>query len=86
MAISQLIILYFLFNGIYSHNKYSKEANTPKVDDLDFRPHYLQHLDKPFRMSKLNLLWSKAVVVSDYYSETLIATFSYIFRDYLNLN
>jgi hypothetical protein len=46
------------------HNKYSSEANSkPKPnDDLDFRPVSLKHLDKPFRMAKLNLLWSKAVI------------------------
>lgn len=48
-------------------NKYSKEANVHKderVDDHDFRPISLKHLDRPFRMAKLNLLWSKAVLVS----------------------
>ncbi|XP_023024348.2 alpha-2-macroglobulin receptor-associated protein [Leptinotarsa decemlineata] len=48
-------------------NKYSKEAN--KVNDksqddsqFDMRPVSLKHLDRPFRMAKLNLLWSKAVL------------------------
>lgn len=48
-------------------NKYSKEANSNKeqpVDDHDFRPISLKHLDRPFRMAKLNLLWSKAVHVN----------------------
>lgn len=50
-------------------NKYSKEANLEKEsssDDYDFRPISLKHLDRPFRMAKLNLLWSKAVHVSLY--------------------
>ncbi|KAK9881091.1 hypothetical protein WA026_014434 [Henosepilachna vigintioctopunctata] len=63
MNISTFLILFLLIE-VYSHNKYNKEANTAHSsdDELDFRPTYLQHLDKPFRMSKLNLLWSKAVV------------------------
>lgn len=36
-------------------NKYSKSANEKKKSDVDFR-----NLDKPFRMNKLNLLWTKA--------------------------
>lgn len=52
----------------HNHNKYAKEANNeakpkPKIDEYDFRPVSLKHLDKPFRMAKLNLLWSKAVMV-----------------------
>lgn len=50
-----------------TNNKYSKEANVDKEesnDDHDFRPISLKHLDRPFRMAKLNLLWSKAVHVS----------------------
>lgn len=61
---------------IHCHNKYSKDANIPKSEDaksprnekpvlnedVDFRPISLRHLDRPFRMSKLNLLWSKAVI------------------------
>ncbi|XP_044757649.1 alpha-2-macroglobulin receptor-associated protein [Coccinella septempunctata] len=64
MNTQQLLLFFILLNTVYCHNKYSKDLNTPEVpeEDSDFRPHYLQHLDKPFRMSKLNLLWSKAVV------------------------
>lgn len=40
-------------------NKYSAEANLPKSDPSDFR-----NLNKPFRMSKLNILWTKAQIVS----------------------
>lgn len=50
-----------------TNNKYSKEANVDKEvsdDDNDFRPISVKHLDRPFRMAKLNLLWSKAVHVS----------------------
>lgn len=43
------------------HNKYTAEANAPGPD---FRPVSLKELDKPFRMAKLNLLWSKAKLVS----------------------
>ncbi|EEZ98539.1 alpha-2-macroglobulin receptor-associated protein [Tribolium castaneum] len=64
--IDKLIIgvLIVSFSSIsHCHNKYSAEANVKKSnDDVDFRPVSLKHLDKPFRMAKLNLLWSKAVV------------------------
>ncbi|XP_045465512.1 alpha-2-macroglobulin receptor-associated protein [Harmonia axyridis] len=60
MNIPQILIFFISIDEIFSLNKYTEKANSP--ENLDFRPHYLQHLDKPFRMSKLNLLWSKAVV------------------------
>lgn len=53
------------------HNKYSAEANkkaavkkvkvAPMPDDV---PSSLRELDKPYRMAKLNLLWTKAKHVS----------------------
>lgn len=51
------------------HNKYSKDANKQTENTGtdydspgdDLRPISLKHLDRPFRMAKLNLLWSKAV-------------------------
>ncbi|CAH1154775.1 unnamed protein product [Phaedon cochleariae] len=49
-----------------AHNKYTKDANLPTQTEgdnhVDLRPVSLKHLDRPFRMSKLNLLWSKAVL------------------------
>lgn len=62
-----------------TNNKYSKEANVDKEesdDDHDFRPISLKHLDRPFRMAKLNLLWSKAVHVGcySYFNTKLIWT------------
>ncbi|KAF7286765.1 alpha-2-macroglobulin receptor-associated protein [Rhynchophorus ferrugineus] len=55
-----------LSNG---HNKYSKEENKKEYDQIeqndrpsvDFRPISVKHLDRPYRMAKLNLLWSKAI-------------------------
>ncbi|KAJ8954979.1 hypothetical protein NQ318_000410 [Aromia moschata] len=48
---------------VQCHNKYSKDANEEKKNaNPDFRPVSLKHLDRPFRMAKLNLLWSKAVI------------------------
>lgn len=50
------LLLVILINVVLSENKYSKEANVKKkTSDVDFRT-----LDKPFRMAKLNLLWTKA--------------------------
>lgn len=51
--------------------KKEKKNDKPKlkksddnIEPIDFRPVSLKHLDRPFRMAKLNLLWSKAVLVS----------------------
>lgn len=41
-------------------NKYSVAANKPKNDIVAQVPTSLRALDKPFRMAKLNLLWTKA--------------------------
>lgn len=69
IIIIHLVILNnILIENIYGYNKYSKEANIAKDAssnenmDMDFRPASLKLLDKPFRMAKLNLLWSKAVI------------------------
>lgn len=58
------ILLIFTLNLVhtaFSHNKYTADANSPGPD---LRPLSLKELDKPFRMAKLNLLWSKAKLVS----------------------
>ncbi|XP_060527178.1 alpha-2-macroglobulin receptor-associated protein [Cylas formicarius] len=52
------IVILSIFSA-ESHNKYSKDVNDRPAEDL--RPISLKHLNKPFRMAKLNLLWSKAV-------------------------
>ncbi|KAG8228188.1 hypothetical protein J437_LFUL008626 [Ladona fulva] len=52
-----LILVSLIIGEILSYNKYSEDANSQwkKPSDLDFRK-----LEKPFRMAKLNMLWSKA--------------------------
>lgn len=62
-------VLISLILTVKCYNKYSKAANVENVEkkenqNPDFRPVSLKHLDRPFRMAKLNLLWSKAVLVS----------------------
>lgn len=60
-----LLSLYFiLMQTSTALNKYSAEANNPKVEDILEFPMSLRELDKPFRMSKLNILWVKAKNVS----------------------
>lgn len=57
------LFLALLLHAANSHkNKYSAEANN--APGPDFRPLSLKELDKPFRMAKLNLLWTKAKLVS----------------------
>ncbi|XP_046616103.1 alpha-2-macroglobulin receptor-associated protein isoform X1 [Neodiprion virginianus] len=41
-------------------SKYSSAANAPAEDASIYVPTSVRELDKPFRMAKLNLLWSKA--------------------------
>ncbi|KPJ13179.1 Alpha-2-macroglobulin receptor-associated protein [Papilio machaon] len=47
--------LLVLISNVLCENKYSKSANEKKKSDIDFRT-----LQKPFRMNKLNILWTKA--------------------------
>ncbi|KAL1491821.1 hypothetical protein ABEB36_012358 [Hypothenemus hampei] len=67
-------MFFFIFSLVIlseCNSKYSKDANVPKDNSAklgqihepgeDLRPISLRHLDRPFRMAKLNLLWSKAV-------------------------
>ncbi|KAJ8724279.1 hypothetical protein PYW08_015753 [Mythimna loreyi] len=44
-----------IVTGAFCENKYSRSSNEKKKSDVDFR-----NLEKPFRMNKLNLLWTKA--------------------------
>ncbi|KAF5289500.1 hypothetical protein FQA39_LY15055 [Lamprigera yunnana] len=50
-------LLIHILTVIKCHNKYSKEANVPEED---IPPPSLKTLKKPFRMAKLNSLWTKA--------------------------
>ena len=58
-----VLIVIFVLSVTYDTegvNKYSAAANKPKDDALAQLPTSLRELDKPFRMAKLNLLWTKA--------------------------
>lgn len=44
-------------------NKYSAEMNIPQPPTEKYDPDF-RKLQRPFRMAKLNLVWSKAVHVS----------------------
>ncbi|KAJ2947603.1 hypothetical protein O0L34_g17400 [Tuta absoluta] len=54
-----VVLTVFFLSAVLCKNKYSKEANEKREEkekkDVDFRS-----LDKPFRMNKLNILWTKA--------------------------
>lgn len=58
---SVLVILLTIFLNVSGENKYSREANVKKKSDIDFRT-----LDKPFRMAKINILWTKAQQVCSF--------------------
>ncbi|KAJ8719172.1 hypothetical protein PYW07_016728 [Mythimna separata] len=50
-----LFCFLIIVTGALCENKYSRSNNEKKKGDVDFR-----NLEKPFRMNKLNLLWTKA--------------------------
>lgn len=52
------IILLFFVSSALAVNKYSAAVNNAEVNMPSLRT-----LEKPFRMAKLNLLWTKAQVV-----------------------
>lgn len=66
MAIKKIILVLGIIaiTGVISHeNKYSERANTKfksqeTTQTIDFRT-----LNRPFRMAKLNMLWTKAQIV-----------------------
>ncbi|XP_059058563.1 alpha-2-macroglobulin receptor-associated protein isoform X2 [Achroia grisella] len=49
------LLVLLIINSVFCENKYTRSANEKKKNDVEFRT-----LDKPFRMNKLNLLWTKA--------------------------
>lgn len=53
--ILRILLCVILISSVLSENKYTRSANEKLKGDVDFR-----NLEKPFRMNKLNLLWSKA--------------------------
>ncbi|PSN37046.1 hypothetical protein C0J52_21907 [Blattella germanica] len=54
-CIATVFIMFYVIKVIYGINKYSKDANLKAEETSDLR-----NLQKPFRMAKLNILWSKA--------------------------
>ena len=70
-----IILLIFTLFSIVSPslgaNKYSKEANQPNSNE-DWK-----NLDKPFRLAKINLIWSKAqkVIQIVYFGKFITLTF-----------
>lgn len=59
----KLFILLVLFSCCHALNKYSKEANQPKIQDQVADTNSkdsMKDLEKPFRLAKINLIWAKA--------------------------
>lgn len=59
ISLLKIIVCVLFVSSISCENKYSRSSNEKKNKDVDFRK-----LEKPFRMNKLNILWSKAQHVS----------------------
>lgn len=57
LILYSIFILLLNFNYIFCINKYTLEANENK-NQINFR-----EIEKPYRMAKLNMLWSKAQLV-----------------------
>lgn len=57
-----VILVTFLIGLGEGLNKYSAEANM-KLDITNESPSDFRNLEKPFRMAKINVLWSKAQLV-----------------------
>jgi hypothetical protein len=61
--VTAIVIFIIFLTGLGEGlNKYSAEANV-KPDITKEPPSDFRNLEKPFRMSKLNILWSKAQLV-----------------------
>ncbi|XP_075231111.1 alpha-2-macroglobulin receptor-associated protein [Lycorma delicatula] len=60
LLLSILFFILILNTFTEAENKYTKEANTPVKVKLFEEPGDIRKLEKPFRMAKLNLLWTKA--------------------------
>lgn len=55
-----LFLISFFIVTTASLNKYSAKANHVKNEEHAGFPTSLRELDKPYKMMKLNLLWTKA--------------------------
>lgn len=81
----RFLILIFLFSTCLIEkslcdkkhkNKYSAEANIPNLDK--YEPD-IRELQKPFRMAKLNLVFSKAQQVNNFFFFAFKFFLNYIF-------
>lgn len=62
-----ILVLVSLFSYGGSENKYSAKANEKQEGPQILNPTVtFRTLEKPFRMAKINMLWSKAQRVSCY--------------------
>ncbi|XP_058792272.1 alpha-2-macroglobulin receptor-associated protein [Phymastichus coffea] len=67
ISLISVVLIILLIHCVEGYNKYSEQANKPKQKQkpktefsLPTNIKELRELDKPFRMHKLNLLWTKA--------------------------
>lgn len=60
-----ILLSFTLIISVLTVNKYSEAANKQQKQDGDTS---FRDLQKPYRMAKLNMLWSKAQVVSNKYA------------------
>lgn len=67
-SVFSLLLVIFLIHFSEGISKYSEKANKPKPKKTDFsypvNLKELRQIDNPFRMHKLNIVWTKAKQVS----------------------
>lgn len=59
-CLAGLLLMVFTQMAESGNNKYSKEANVKHTKEEKLDMSYFRNLQSPFRMSKVNMLWSKA--------------------------
>jgi hypothetical protein len=66
-CIAGLLLMVFTQMVESGNNKYSKEANVKQTKEEKLDLSYFRNLQSPFRMSKVNMLWSKAQKVFSFF-------------------
>jgi len=81
-CIAGLLLMVFSQMAESGNNKYSKEANVKQTKEEKLDLSYFRNLQSPFRMSKVNMLWSKAQKVFSFFKKKC-SKLKYFFNVYL---
>jgi len=65
MVVSRLICIILLFYYVNAYSRLTENETLRKKLSLNNEPEFnVRHLNKPFKINKLNLVWSKAKQVN----------------------